>query len=196
MAKLKTETIEPDPSATSIANDENLNSGDTVSSLGIPKIEDAETADKSVSAVDKVEAVTGVAKAEDIVDGIGKDVSVKTEGHTVSADAGKDDSIPGKAAGEEEPQLSKVTESTSDVDAKKTQSDDRHNASADRGSRSNRGNRGGKNGNHLDRPYVNYADNVKSDFTSQEESSDPVAIRKQVKSPLPNTVPDQTTNQY
>src|SRR5579871_3345335 len=43
------------------------------------------------------------------------------------------------------------------------------------GGHSSRGGRG--RGGH---PTRNYRDNIKSDLTSQEESSDPVAIRKQV----------------
>jgi len=43
------------------------------------------------------------------------------------------------------------------------------------GDRSSRGGRG--RGGH---PTRNYRDNIKSDLTTQEESSDPVAIRKQV----------------
>jgi lupus La protein len=41
--------------------------------------------------------------------------------------------------------------------------------------RSSRGGRG-----HGGHPTRNYRDNIKSDLTTQEESSDPVAIRKQV----------------
>lgn len=42
----------------------------------------------------------------------------------------------------------------------------------------------GQKWNNRDRDRVDYKKNIKSDLTSQEESSDPIAIRKQVKTPI------------
>lgn len=54
--------------------------------------------------------------------------------------------------------------------------DDRHNGRSERGGRGHGRGRGDRNG-YSNR---NYRDNIKSVFTDQKESSDPVAIRKQV----------------
>ncbi|MCJ1393907.1 hypothetical protein MMC18_006783 [Xylographa bjoerkii] len=180
MAELKTEAVEPDPSATAIANDETVNSKDTISEPDVPKTEDIETTDKHAPTMDEVKAVAEGAEAEDTVNGAGKDVSVETDGHAISHSAEDNHTLPKKIKSEEESQSSKVPESSGDVGAKENQSSNTANTSGDRGSHSNRGNRGGRNGNYSNRPYVNYSDNIKSDLTSQEESSDPVAIRKQV----------------
>lgn len=62
-------------------------------------------------------------------------------------------------------------------------SDDRgRRGRSDRGGRGGRGNfRGGRGGPNT----RSHRDNIKSDLTSQEESSDPVAIRKQVRCLVP-----------
>ncbi|MCJ1381168.1 hypothetical protein MMC17_004277 [Xylographa soralifera] len=180
MTELTTETVEPDPSATSIANDETVNAGDTTTKTTMTKSEDIETTNKPAPISDEVKTVAGGSVTEDTTDSAEKDVTVKTEGHAISHSAKEDDTLSGKTTTEEQSQPAKATELTNDVGTKENQSTDSYNASGDRGSHPNRGNRGGKNGNHSNRPYINYSDNVKSDLTSQEESSDPVAIRKQV----------------
>ena len=81
MADTMIETNEPDPSATSIANDETVNN-ESASAL--------DTTNNEVVAVDapiidtRKEATDGVTASENIVTGISNDVSVETEGYTAS----------------------------------------------------------------------------------------------------------------
>ena len=72
---------------------------------------------------------------------------------------------------DEEENIEKSVKDKSEENESKT-TNDRRDRDGDRSSRGGRG-RGGH-------PTRNYRDNIKSDLTTQEESSDPVAIRKQV----------------
>lgn|SRR5277367_6827476 len=71
----------------------------------------------------------------------------------------------------DEENIEKPVKDKSEENESKT-TNDRRDRDGDRSSRGGRG-RGGH-------PTRNYRDNIKSDLTTQEESSDPVAIRKQV----------------
>ncbi|MCJ1288158.1 hypothetical protein MMC26_007513 [Xylographa opegraphella] len=180
MAELTTETIEPDPSATSIANDETVNSGDTIANSTVTKSVDIEATTKPASTSDEVKARPEGAVTEDTTESVEKGVSVKTDGHAISHSAEKEGILSKTTTTEDESRSTKVVEPTNELNPKEAESADATNISGERGSHSSRGNRGGRNGNHPNKPYVNYSDNIKSDMTSQEESSDPVAIRKQV----------------
>jgi lupus La protein len=72
---------------------------------------------------------------------------------------------------DEEENIERLGKDKSEESEPKTTNDRRDRDSG----RSSRGDRG--RGGH---PTRNYRDNIKSDLTTQEESSDPVAIRKQV----------------
>ncbi|MCJ1402906.1 hypothetical protein MMC11_006127 [Xylographa trunciseda] len=180
MAELTTETVEPDPSSTSIANDETVNAEGIISRTDVLEGEDAETASKPAPVMNEVKVEAGGAETEDTKVGAGEDVSVKTEGHAIPDSAEKDDIAARNIETEEGSQSTHVAESAVDIGTKDTQSNHTHGTSGETASHSSRGNRGGRNLNHSTRPYVNYSDNIKSDLTSQEESSDPAAIRKQV----------------
>jgi lupus La protein len=93
---------------------------------------------------------------------------------TGDADAGEEKtngSVQEAKTVDEKESIEKLVKDKSEENESKTTSD-QWDRDGGRSSRSGRG-RGGH-------PTRNYRDNIKSDLTSQEESSDPVAIRKQV----------------
>ena len=165
MVDMELESVMPDPTAASLANDETAAAkrGETTN-INRPGItsNDGDGMSEGGPSVDGVEDVTENIKSEEQTITAHEDVGVKTEGHEVSVN----DAVA---------TLPKATGSEAANDSK-----DGKSASG----RSNSGQqtraRGGKYGNKSDRPYKNYRENIKSDFTSQEESSDPIAIRKQV----------------
>jgi lupus La protein len=73
---------------------------------------------------------------------------------------------------DEEENIEKLVKDKSEENESKT-TNDRQDKDSGRSSRGGGRGRGGH-------PTRNYRDNIKSDLTTQEESSDPVAIRKQV----------------
>jgi len=104
----------------------------------------------------------------------------RPEGHTNGTEETADDKSlkekePEKNSGKE-PENSKQDEPSERV-KEGQRYNDRNRGGRGRGDRGIRGGRGGR-GNYQDRPFKK--NNIKSDLTSQQESSDSVAIRKQV----------------
>ena len=98
----------------------------------------------------------------------------ETRAETDDADASeekKNGDVQEAKPTDEEENIEKIAKDKSEENESKT-TNDRRDRDGDRSSRGGRG-RGGH-------PTRNYRDNIKSDLTTQEESSDPVAIRKQV----------------
>lgn len=86
--------------------------------------------------------------------------------------------------GAEEPLVNEVNEPAKD-ETKNTKSADQTNVPTENESSNQTGTtskrvREGQKWNDRNRERIDYTKNIKSDLTSQEESSDPVAIRKQV----------------
>ena len=165
MVDMQLETVMPDPSATSLANDETAaaKSGETteLDGSGVVPTENNGMSEVGPS-IDEVKDVMEDIKSEDQLAISHDEVSVEIKGHEVSANGAV-------------PELPKATspEASNDTKDGKPTNGRRNSGHQTRG-------RDRKYGNKSDRPFKNYRENVKSDLTSQEESSDPVAIRKQV----------------
>ncbi|MCJ1474507.1 hypothetical protein MMC13_003165 [Lambiella insularis] len=177
MANLSAEAIESDPSATSIANDETVNAGE----ISLPASLDAKATGEGVSSTDQSDDVTSrAAAAEDTVKASGGDVPVKTDGHAAIADTNKAASEPEKDESVKIIDSDKPVKSNEEVESNKEAEPNQdlsrevHSRPTDRKGYSSRGGRGDKMAGHYNRPRKNFSDNVKSDLTSQEESSDPV----------------------
>lgn len=158
MVEMKTETTEIDPSATSISNDESTNAANSSAGTVIPK--EAHTgAAPTIEEVTKV--INDVEKQEALHDRI-DDTAITSEGRETAASDG------GVAAEEKE----------SNGGAEQSES------RSHRGDNHGNSNNTNKKYNNSQKPYKNFRSNVKSNLTAQEESSDPVEIRKQVQRPL------------
>lgn len=153
MVEMKTEITEPDPSATSLSSDQTINTDISAAGIVLPKDVDSEAA--SLEELTKI--IKDVEKQE-APNGSSDDTAVKTEGHEASASE--------KGANGEEKDSKGEVEQTESSNHKGDSNRNPHNSS--------------KKYNNSQKPYRNFRNNVKSDLTAQEESSDPVEIRKQV----------------
>ena len=165
MADKQLETVEPDPAASSLANDDTVVSVKDESTVLSTEAQASSTS--AATTTEDLKQSTNGAAPEDSVNEPGQDVTATTTGHNVS----KQDNTAFESQGKD----SEIGES-SNTQERKSHADGR--ASRDHGRSSNRGDKFRSNN---DRPRKDYSGNVKSDLTSQEESSDPVAIRKQVR---------------
>lgn len=153
MVEMKTEITEPDPSATSLSNDETINTENSAVGTGPEEVQSG--------AAPTLEEVTKVIKdveKQKAPNGSSDDTAVKTEGHEAPAKEGGVEAEKKDSNGEAE-----QTESIS-------HREDNHRISHNTN----------KKHNNSQKPFKNFRNNVKSDLTTQEESSDPVEIRKQV----------------
>ena len=170
MADAQIEFTGPDPAAFSLGNDETVNSRKVTSATD--ELNDRVIANGGHLPTDELKKGADGANHEDAVNTPKRDISVATTGHTLlePADLDKKDN---------------TADSLGDNDSKENSSRGQEKKSqfAGKGSRDQgrSSNRGDKLRNHNDRPRKNYSGNIKSDLISQEESSDPVAIRKQVR---------------
>jgi lupus La protein len=114
-----------------------------------------------------------------------KKMLAELQGETASADAPKEtnDSTESAKAAEETAPAESVKEAE-DTEEKKPDSDKPRENHHPQGRSEGRGRGRGRNDRNGHTPR-NYRDNIKSDLTTQEESSDPVAIRKQVQGTSP-----------
>ena len=156
MADTKLETIEPDPSATAISNDLSVNA-ETVLQDSNPTADANSKVENDLPSTDDVDKVIAEVesrrKQKEEASGKepSKEVAVETNGHETSENK------------------------NADVDAKREPSE--------RVKEGQNWNNRDRNRDHNSKPKKNFQDykkNYKSDLTSQQESSDPVAIRKQV----------------
>ncbi|SLM33837.1 rna-binding la domain protein [Lasallia pustulata] len=154
MVELKTESTEPDPSAISLPNDETINTENAAADTDIPK--EAHTG--AAPTLEEVTKVIDEVEKQEAPNGSSDDIVVKTGGHEVTASEGGADAEKKDSNGEAE-----QTESGS-------HREDNHRNS----------HKTNKKYNSSQKPYKDFRNNVKSDLTGQEESSDPVEIRKQV----------------
>lgn len=152
MADLKPETIEPDPSSTGIAND-SLTNTNSVLQTSDPTADAASKTESHMPSADEVDKAIAEVEARKQEKETSKETPVESNGHEVS---------------EEQPKLADAEKEPS----KRVQEARNYN-NRDR----NRDRDQGRDG----RPRKSFKENYKSDLTSQKESSDPVAIRKQVK---------------
>ncbi|KAL8691532.1 MAG: hypothetical protein Q9218_003256 [Villophora microphyllina] len=153
MAEVKLETAEPDPSSTGIANDKSVNPDTTLQSSNPTADAPSKTATEMPSADDVDRAIAEVeAKKKEKEKETKQEVAVETDGHDTSSAQDKD----------KDPNVEKKEPS------KRVQEAQRYN------------NRNRDDKNRDKKPPKNFRENYKSDLTSQEETSDPVAIRKQV----------------
>ncbi|KAL8988901.1 MAG: hypothetical protein Q9177_002092 [Variospora cf. flavescens] len=153
MADMKLEATEPDPSATAIANDATVNT-DTVLEASNPTADAQSKIESHLPSADEVDkAIAAVEDKKNQTAEAPKDVSVETNGHDIS-DKNND----------------KEVESATKEPSERVREGQKWN-NRDRGGRGR-----GKSGKN----FTHYRENYKSDLTAQEESSDPVAIRKQV----------------
>jgi lupus La protein len=98
------------------------------------------------------------------------EATVKTDGADASEEKANGNVQEAQPAGEEE-NAEKLAKDKNEENESKAANDrrDRDSGHSSRGGREREG-----------RPTRSYRDNIKSDLTTQEESNDPVAIRKQV----------------
>ena len=169
MADLKVETVEPDPSANSIANDETINA--EVSTDGPATKEEAETKSSTdaTALIEEVKAVMKDVPTENEARATSGEVGVKAEGHTTTTTNGdnSDAKINAESAENESNNRNKREDKSRDAGKRYNERDRNFNKDRRYG--------GFRNG-----PKRDYSENVKSDLTSQKESSDPVEIRRQV----------------
>ena len=164
MVEMQAETTKTDPSATSLSSDETLNTEGSVAGTVIPK----EVHTGAAPTLEEVTKAINDVEKQKTANGTSTDAALKTEGHAASAGEGAVDAekkeIPHEAENEE----------GSSHEENKTEPASRRDGNSRNSHSTNRKN------NNSQKPYKNFRDNVKSDFTAQEESSDPVEIRKQV----------------
>ena len=154
MVEMKTEITEPDSSAISLPDDETINTEKSAADTVIPK--EAHTA--GAPTIEEVTKVIQAVEKQEAPNGSSDDTAVKTGGHQVTASEGGTDAEKKDSNGGAE-----QTESRSHREDNHRNS---HNTN--------------KKYNNSQKPYKDFRNNVKSDLTAQEESSDPVEIRKQV----------------
>ena len=158
MVEMKTETTEPDPSATSLSNDENINTKDSAAGTVIPK----EAHTKAAPTLEEVTKVIKDVEKQQAPNGSSDDTAVKTEAKDAPVSEGGVDAEKKDSNGE--------TEQTESRSRKEDNHRNSHNTN--------------KKYNNSQKPYKNFRNNAKSDLTAQEESSDPIEIRKQVQYPF------------
>ncbi|KAI4096302.1 MAG: hypothetical protein LQ344_001128 [Seirophora lacunosa] len=157
MAATNLETTEPDPSATAIANDTTVNK-DTVLEASNPTADAQSKIESDLPSTHEVDkAIAAVEAKKNQAGEAPKDVPVETNGHDVSD---KNNAMEVETATKEPSERVKEGQKWNN---------------RDRGGRG-RGRGRARSGKDLE----NFRKNYKSDLTAQEESSDPVAIRKQV----------------
>ncbi len=176
MVDMKVETTESDPSATSIGNDQTVNSeGATVPGQIIGKsdeIEGAKTGDEEIH-----EQGSGEINVQEKPD-TGADTT-KTDGpkpEDIEATTDAKDTSSGVSKGDEKATQSVSTtqgENTANGDAKPVEGKGRSQTRRSDATKT-RGTNQGRRGK------PNFNKNVKTDFTSQKETDDPNEIRKQV----------------
>lgn len=160
MAGVRLETIEPDPSSTSLGNDQSVNPETTMQSSN-PTADAKSNMQAEMPSADEVDKAIAEVEAKKKEKEMKPEVAVETDGHDTSA------VIPPQAHVEKREPSKRVQE------AQRYNNRNRDHTNRDSKNRDNK---------HRDnKPPKNYKENYKSDLTSQEESSDPVAIRKQVK---------------
>ena len=166
MADVQAETIKPDPSATSIANDEALNAKLSDNAAGL--LTSTKPTDVEVGADEVQDAVKNTNPEADS-SGESKDVSVKTNGHEIVEGSRGTTASAGSLARQEDTAngAGKYSSNSSKSKVETVKHSDH----------SSRSKSYSKESKSLRRDF---SQNVKSDLTSQAESSDPVEIRKQV----------------
>lgn len=157
MADTKLEATEPDPSSTAIPNDMSVNP-DTVIEESKPVADANSKVDSDLPMTDDVDKVIAEVEAKRKQKAeTPEEVAVETNGHEISDPKSENVSTEKKEPSE------RVKE----------------------GQRWNNRDRNGKSGRPGFKGYKkDFRDNYKSDLTAQEESSDPIAIRKQVGHPI------------
>ena len=183
MADMRVETTETGPSAATVANNETVSGAQPVSGAKSVGEIDVEARTSAAPSINEVKEVIADIKTQDEPNGTNQDSSVETKGHEIP-----DATAKGAEAMKE---VSVAAPNPLKVDVEKTEQDSHTNKDssqnnskpADRKGFDHKlsSNRGRKHGSFHSRPRQDYSENVKSDLTSQEESSDPVAIRKQVR---------------
>ncbi|MCJ1370393.1 hypothetical protein MMC20_001606 [Loxospora ochrophaea] len=165
MADVQAETIKPDPSATSIANDEALNAKLSDNAAGL--LTSTKPTDVEVGADEVQDAVKNTNPEADS-SGESKDVSVKTNGHEIVEGSRGTTASAGSLARQEDTAngAGKYSSNSSKSKVETVKHSDH----------SSRSKSYSKESKSLRRDF---SQNVKSDLTSQAESSDPVEIRKQ-----------------
>ena len=170
MADIKVEAIEPDPSAASLSNDEKVIAQKQNDESAPQDSIDAVAGTDAAPTVEEVKAAMEEANIEDGAGSTNKeDATVKTEGHTIATTNGK------AAEGVEKALERKMQETEKDRSYTKPNDKDKNQRDGGRSYNNNK-----KRNFKYENYKKDYAENVKSDLTSQEESSDPVQIRKQV----------------
>ncbi|KAL8714976.1 MAG: hypothetical protein Q9225_006461 [Loekoesia sp. 1 TL-2023] len=154
MADTKLETIEPDPSATAISNDMSVNT-ETVIQNSDPTADANPKVENDLPSIDDVDAaiaeVEARRKQKEEVNNKEPSKEVAVETNGHASEAKKDEKL----------------------DAEKKEP-------SERVKEGQRWNNRDRNGGRPRKDFQDYTKNYKSDLTSQKESSDPVAIRKQV----------------
>lgn len=157
MVDMKVDPIETDPAASSLDNDNTLDDDGSAIQKPIVAEDTAKSEGQAVGTVDQV-----VSKAKEESEAPGNSDGAEENGPAVNEEAKEENpAILGR--------LDKVAAVNGNSGAK---SRDR-----DPGERRPGSKRGGHQGG---RKFEDYRKNVKTDFTAQKESSDPVEIRKQV----------------
>lgn len=153
MADAKPETTEPDPSSTGISNDMSVNA-DTVMEDSNPTAEaNSKTQTDLPSSNDVDKAIAEVEARRKPEKLSSEEVAVETNGHEASE------------------------KKTDPITAQKSEPSERVKEGQRWNNRDRHGQPGRPGAKDSKKPWK---ENYKSDLTSQEESSDPVAIRKQV----------------
>ncbi|KAL9600057.1 MAG: hypothetical protein Q9219_003427 [cf. Caloplaca sp. 3 TL-2023] len=154
MSEAKLETTEPDPSSTAISNDTTVNT-DTVLQKSNPTADASSKIQNDLPSADDVDQAIAEVEARKTQ----KEEAAKQ--NTNDVDSNKDVSV--ETSGHE-------------LSEKKDTKDETKKEPSERVKEGQRWN----NRDRSTRPKQNYKENYKSDLTSQKESSDPMAIRKQV----------------
>lgn len=154
MVEMKIETTEPDPSATLLSIDEPISTETSAAGTVPPK----DVPSEGAPTLEEVTKVIKDVEKEEAPNGSSDDTAVKTEGH--EAPAGE------RGVDGEKKDSNGAAEQTESRNHREDSNRNSHNSN--------------KKYNNSQKPYKNFRNNVKSDLTAQEESSDPVEIRKQV----------------
>ena len=171
MAGVPVETIEPDPSATSIGNDQTV----TGDAANMP---------------DSAQEATELNDVKKSNDGLGEDVNdVLAEiraGEKEATPAGKADATPAvgekAVAADETANAEKTTASTENVDGAEKSNAGQEKGVSDAKREQSKSQNNKDRQNKRSQPYNKRSnrENVKTDYSSQQETDDPVQIRKQV----------------
>ncbi|KAL8827996.1 MAG: hypothetical protein Q9170_006792 [Blastenia crenularia] len=157
MAETKLETTEPDPSSTAISNDTSVNTS-TIMDNSNPTAEANSRVENDLPSTDDVDKAIAEVEAR------------RKQREEANKAETSQESAPSKQIAVETDGHA-APENAKDVDGKKEPSG--------RVKEAQKWNNRDRNNQHRKHPK-DYRENYKSDLTSQKESSDPVAIRKQV----------------